>query len=214
LSFLFKKTGVLESQIDDFLDAVSEGAIVFKQGIASYLGNETDLFNERVEMIGKLESRADELRREIERHLYQQSLIPESRGDVLGLLETMDGVIDTAKATLTNFQVEQPELFPGMGKSWQSLADTAAEATEAVVLAARAFFRDPRAVHDNLHKVYFYEKEGDKIAQQLKREIFASDEDLSRKIHLRYFALNIDLVSDTAEDVADRLNIYTIKRMV
>ena len=48
----------------------------------------------------------------------------------------------------------------------------------------------------------------------MKREIFASDEDLSRKIHLRYFALNIDLVSDTAEDVADRLNIYTIKRMV
>jgi len=37
---------------------------------------------------------------------------------------------------------------------------------------------------------------------------------LSQKIHLRYFALHIDNVADRAENVADRLAIYTIKRSI
>ena len=150
----------------------------------------------------------------VEGHLYRHSLIPESRGDVLGLLETMDCVINTAKNTLSLFLVEHPEMVPELTREWRDLAETATHTAEAVVLAARAFFRDARGVSDHLRKVYFHEKEGDKIAMDLKRKIFDSDVDLVRKIHLRYFALNIDLVSDAAEDVADRLSIYAIKRTV
>ena len=51
-------------------------------------------------------------------------------------------------------------------------------------------------------------------ATPLKRNIFASDLDLAHKIHLRYFALNVELVSDRAEEVADRLAIYAIKRNI
>jgi hypothetical protein len=67
-------------------------------------------------------------------------------------------------------------------------------------------------VKNYLHKVYFHEKEADKISDRLKRRIFSSDLDLSRKIHLRYFALHVETISDHAEDVADRLGISTIKR--
>jgi uncharacterized protein Yka (UPF0111/DUF47 family) len=38
--------------------------------------------------------------------------------------------------------------------------------------------------------------------------------DLCRKMHIRNFVEDIDNVSDWAEDVADRLAIYTIKRTV
>ena len=154
------------------------------------------------------------MRRAVESQLYRYSLIPESRGDVLRLLETMDDVIDTAKNTLSLFLVERPEMIPELTKEWHDLTEAAARTAEAVVLAARAFFRDPRSVNDHLHKVHFHEKEGDNIAMDLKRKIFEADVDLSRKIHLRYFALNIDRVADAAEDVADRLSIYAIKRIV
>ena len=79
-------------------------------------------------------------------------------------------------------------------------------------MAARAFFRDVKVAKDHLHKVHFYEKEGDKTADRLKRKIFKLDIDLSRKFHLRYFAYNVDQLSDLAEEVADRLAIIVIKR--
>jgi uncharacterized protein Yka (UPF0111/DUF47 family) len=69
-------------------------------------------------------------------------------------------------------------------------------------------------VKDHLHKIYFYEKEADRIGNDIKRKAFEMDMELSKKIHVRYFTLRIQNVSDRAEDVADRLAIYTIKRTI
>ena len=88
------------------------------------------------------------------------------------------------------------------------------QAVESLVLASRAFFRNIAAVSDHMHKVMFYEKEADKVSTKLKRAIFASDLPLSHKVHLRDFVEHIDNVADRAEDVADRLTIYAIKRTV
>ena len=60
----------------------------------------------------------------------------------------------------------------------------------------------------------FFESEADKISTKLQRGIFASDLPLERKIHLRYFVERIDDVANKAEDVADTLQIYTIKRKI
>jgi len=211
---LFERTKELTTEIDDFLDAVSEGALVFQKGVGDYISGDIACFEERFAAISELENRADELRRTIESQLYRHSLIPESRGDVLDLLENTDDVINTAKNTMSLFMVERPEMVPELQQEWLDLAEAAAQTSEEVVLAARAFFRDPRSVNDHLHKVHFFEKEGDRIAMDLKRKIFETDLDLARKIHLRYFALNVDRVADAAEDVADRLSIYAIKRTI
>ena len=88
------------------------------------------------------------------------------------------------------------------------------EAVEAVTQASRAFFRNIDAVGDHNHKVMFYEKEADKKSTKLKRKIFLSNIDLAHKTHLRHFVENIDSVADWAEDVADRLTIYVIKRTI
>lgn len=211
---LIGKTIELTKQIDDFLDAISESALVFKSGVADYLSGDVERFEKSYAQIRELENRADELRRTVESDLYRHSLIPESRGDVLDLLERMDNVVDTAKMTLGLFLVERPEMIPELAGDWLALAEASSLTAEAAVLAARAFFRDPRTVNDHLHKIRFHEREGDRLAMELKRKIFQTDLELSRKIHLRYFALNVDRLSDAAEDVADRLSIYAIKRTV
>lgn len=214
MPFLFNQTRALVVQIDDFLDVVSEAVLIFQRGATEYIRGRIEEFEAHYEAVDAAERSADELKRGIERQLYRHSLIPESRGDVLGMLETMDDVTNHAKHTLGMFLVERPELLPGMESDWLALIDAAHDTAEAVILAARAFFRDPRTVNDHLHKVYFHEKEGDRLAMALKRKIFASDADLARKTHLRYFAMNVDRVADTAQAVADRLSISAIKRTV
>jgi uncharacterized protein Yka (UPF0111/DUF47 family) len=46
----------------------------------------------------------------------------------------------------------------------------------------------------------------------LKKQIFSSELGLAEKIHLREFVDHIDAIADQAEDVADRLTIYAVKR--
>ncbi len=214
MPFLFRNTKMLEAQIDEFMDAISQSTIVYKEAIDYYLAGDIEKFEERLLAIGKLESNADKVRRTVENQLYGQSLIPEHRGDVLSLLESMDNVIDTAKTTVTQFSVESPDIPEELNCEYSELAEKAANAAESIVRATRAFFRDITAVKDHLHKVYFYEKEADTASDKLKRHVFNLDIELSRKIHLRYFALSIDNLADRSEDVADKLSIYSIKREI
>jgi len=202
----------LVAQIEVFLDTVSQGAIVFHRGVSDYLSHSAADFQCRLEAIDELESRADNIRREVENQLYSNSLIPENRGDVLALLETLDDVIDTAKRTLCEFSVESPEIPAELNDGYRALAEASMHAAESAVLATRAFFRDVRSVKDHLHKVKFYEREADRIGEKVKRQVFGLPLDLSHKIHLRYFALHVGQLSDAAERVADRLAIYSIKR--
>ncbi len=214
MTILFRRTRALEAQIDQFLDAVSEGCLVFEQGIDDYLRHDQAAFDERLVAIAGFEGKADALRREVETRLYAESLIPDHRGDVLGLLENLDNVIDQAKRTLRQFEVEKPEVPEDLAPDFLALARACVQATEHLVDSSRAFFRDITGVRSHIHKVYFFEKEADRLADALKRKIFATDLDLARKNHLRYFCLHIETVSDKAEEVADRLAIYTIKRTI
>ncbi|HNU83146.1 MAG: DUF47 family protein [Acidobacteria bacterium] len=214
MSFLFRRTRALEAQIDQFLDTVSEGCLVFEQGVDDYLRGDREEFEERHKAIRILEAKADGLRREIETRLYVESLIPDHRGDVLGLLESLDNVIDQAKQTLAQFEVERPDVPESLAAEYTTLARVCVQSSQHLVDSCRAFFREITAVRDHLHKVYFFEKEADRLADALKRRVFSMDLDLARKIHLRYFCLHIEKVSDRAEEVADRLAIYTIKRTI
>ncbi len=204
----------LENQIDQFLDAVSQGLLVFLNGVKSYFDEDKEDFEHYLNEINKLEAEADKLRRSIENDLYTFSLIPENRGDVLALLEHLDNVIDSSKETLYQFDVEVPDIPLDFAGKFIKLAELSCNAGEEIVLAVRAFFKDIKSVRDHVHKVYFYEKEADRLGNHLKKDIFRTDMKLSRKIHLRYFATHVEKISDDAEDVADRLSIYTIKRMI
>ncbi|MEM7224391.1 MAG: DUF47 family protein [Pseudomonadota bacterium] len=212
---VFRRTKALEDQIDAFLDKISETAILFRRGVEIYLADgASDAFEEKLSQVNILESEADGLRREIETQLYAQTLIPESRGDVLGLLENLDSVLNLCEGTLWGFSIETPDIQPEFKEDFKVLTEQVVLAVESIVLASRAFFRNIEAVNDHMHKVMFYEKEADRVSTKLKRGIFKTDQPLANKVHQRDFAEQLDNIADRAEDVADRLAIYTIKRTV
>ncbi len=211
---LFRRSKNLEYEIDEFLGKLSESAILFKLAVKTYLREGcTDEFNEKLSEVNSLESSADVLRRRIENELYTHTLIPESRGDVLGLIETLDDVLNFFEGALWAIHIERPDIPPEFRPGFKKLTSMVVSSVDSLVLAARAFFHSPLAVNDYNHKVLLFEKEADKISSRLKQEIFGSDLDLAHKMHLRDFVEHIDNVADWAEDVADRLAIYAIKRM-
>ncbi len=211
---LLKISKILKAEIDDFLNLVSEGGILFGKAFETYLQGDMEEFENRLKVITEYERRADDLRLDIERQLYMKTLIPENRGDVLAILENTDDVIDNFKETLTKFSVEKPAIDEKFNDFFIELLHSTSESIEWLVRAIRAFFKDFSSVHDHIHKVAFYEHEADVAAVKLKRAIFNSDLSLSQKMHLRYFAENLESISDGAEAVSDRLAIYTIKREV
>ena len=212
---LFKRTSELEQKIDSFFDKFSETTVVYRLAIRAYLKEGlNDEFQDRLERVNTLESEADTLRRDIEKQLYTNTLIPDSRGDVLGLIETVDQLFSQLVSSLWAFSIEQPDIPKEYRVGYRKLTTMVVKAADELGLSGRAYFRNPYDVPAYNHKVMLYEKEADILSTSIKREIFSSSLELSQKLHLKSFVEQIDGVADMAEDIADRLSIYAIKRTV
>ena len=211
---LFKQTNELVMKIDNFLDLTAEANLHFVEGVKLYMEERFDDFEERLKQVSKTESKADSIRLDVESQLYTQTLIPESRGDVLGILESMDSIVDKFKSTMMEFSIECPDFPKDIKKNLIELTTPVSKSVENLVCAVRAYFYNITSVKDYLHQVKFFEGEADSLSEKILREIFKDEIDLSQKMHMRYFVYHIDTVADYAEDVANRLAIATIKRIV
>ena len=212
----FKHANKSIELIDAFLNTIDQGALIFKEGVRNYLYGNREAFVDNLKTLSALETDADILRRKIENILYTQSLMPQLRGDIMRLLEELDSIIDMAKKSLFQFDVEIPAIPVELNQDLLKLSELSASAIESVVPAARAYFRSPEEVKEKIHRVYLYEKEADKLADSIKRRVFQElpIPRLSEKFHLRYFTLHIETLSDAAQRAADLLSIMAIKRTV
>ncbi|TYB31476.1 MAG: DUF47 family protein [Candidatus Mcinerneyibacterium aminivorans] len=212
---LIKKTKIIESEIDLFLDNITKSALVFKEAIRDYSKGEKKDLKKRIEQISDLERQTDEVRREIKFKLYREMLIPDARGDVLGLLETMDDLVDIAKEVVVQIDIEKPEIFPEIEDKFLKLADYSSKAIESTSKAGNAYFRNITEVNNYINKVKFYETEADDVETEIKKIIFdKKDCELSKKIHLRDIIVRVAFLSDEAEEVCERIAVYSIKRNI
>lgn len=213
---LFSKANQSIELIDKFLNCVDQSLLLFKEGVKNYLYNNKENFNNDIIQLASCEVESDKLRREIEKTLFIQSLMPQIRGDIMRLLEELDNIIDQSKKNLFQFEVETPRIPADIIPDFVRLTQISVSAGESVVQAAKSYFTDPVSVNEKIHRVYFYEKEADLLADIIRRKIFREMVDLrlSEKFHLRYFTLHIENISDTAEKIADLLSIMAIKRII
>jgi hypothetical protein len=213
---LFKHANESIELIDEFLNTIDQGALIFKEGVKNYLLGNRDSFLDNLKTLSSLETEADITRRKIENILYTQSLMPQLRGDIMRLLEELDNIIDMAKKSLFQFDVEVPNIPTALNQDMIKLTELSCSAVESVVPAARAYFRSPEMIKERIHRVYLFEREADKLADAIKRKVFQElpIARLSEKFHLRYFTLHIETLSDAAQRAADLLSIMAIKRNI
>jgi len=210
---ILKKRLDIGRQFDVFLDKVSEAGLLFKAGVDAFLSEDIESFENKINDIIETEHEGDALRRNLEETLYTKTLIPESRGDVLELLESLDALLDRFKGALWKFNIERPQLIKEYNDDFRELTSFVVEAVEATVRSSRAFFKASSSVTDHIHKVPYWESQSDKIASKIQQTIFRQEGlTLSEKLQLRDFVKHIDKIADRAEDVSDKLRIFVIKR--
>lgn len=199
--------------IDEYFNNVELGILNFKQGVNHYLDGNVTEFENNLNKIIELEETSDAIIRKIENDFYVHSLMPNHSSDILNLLERIDDIIDKVKDNVSQFDVEAPYFPEDIKNDFSKLVSLSVKSAENVVPAARVFFTSPDLVKDKLQKVIFYERETDKLATSIKRKLFKEMDflKLSEKIHLRYFTLHIEEVSDKAKIVAKMLASLVIK---
>ena len=209
-----KKANKLVEDIDRYFDLMDQSVLVFKEGVRNYLYSNTNGFNENLMKMSALDSESSVLRREIENALYTQTALVRSRADIMRLFEKTRNITDILNESLFQFEIETPFIPSELNQEFMKLTEFSTLAVEAVVPAAKAYFRTPDLGPDKISRAYFYEKEAVKYSQTIKRNVFHNMPalKLSEKFHLRYFALHIENLAKAAEIVADQLAVMAIRR--
>ena len=170
--------------------------------------------NERIKKVSMLEGQADNIRREVQVLLYREALFPDSRGDILGLLESIDRLANGAESAaymIRTHNLTIPSKFVSMVSE---LAELCSRTVELVVQADERLYENFSTCLELIGRVNELESEADHKERELIEAIFTSDLQNMEKLVLRDFVMRLATIADRAENVGDRLRIVVAKRGV
>lgn len=209
----FRKQARIERGFEEFLGCIQRCIEIFSTGMLSCLEHGPgESFERSAELVDRAESEADKLRKEIEQVLYANELLPDSRGDMLNLLESCDKIANRIESVIRNLclrRVAVPDEIKGDLKEMLVPVQTA---VETLLTAVRLLFTDPASARPAIHDVERLETECDRIQHDTVRTVYRMELDLAHKMQLEATIHDIGSIADRAEAVSNVLQIVAIKR--
>jgi len=213
--FLFKKEQQVEQLIYRYLDNLKFTQENFLKGMNVYFekgfGGDFDFL---IEQTHKGESKADDIRNEIATMMYAKALIPESRGDILGLLEAIDQVPGLFQLILYMIQNQKLNTPDFLALDIKELIQVSVECCDLVIRQVEALFKKLEDVRSLVLTIDHNESHCDHIERRIITKIFDSDLDPFQKLQLKEMVIQLGEISDQADRVSRYISILSIKRRV
>ena len=136
----------IQVKLEQYLDALWQIACRLREALVAYLDQDEQAFTDLLEAINALESRLDGIRRDVEMEIYGRRLLPDTRDDVLRLLENIDKIPDRIQSVTRNLQLQNVELPSLLKADLRQLSDHVVEAIQVLTKITYAFLNKPAEV--------------------------------------------------------------------
>jgi len=211
VNIFFKKQHKIQEEINRYLLRLEDIMFAYREAFKAYLAGEAS-FKKRVARINSLENELDIHRRSIQLSMYEHSLMPDSREDILHLLDALDALPNILEHSIFDIRTEKPEIPSTLHAQFNLLIEKVQLVVKSLVKATWALFTDLRFVRQAAFETGRQESEADHLEFELLENIFSLDLRLSHKLQLKKIVRDISEVSDLGEDAAEILLIIAVKR--
>ena len=213
--FLFKKERQLETLIYSYLENlgiiqnhfIKAMNICLKEGVS-------DDFSYCMDQTHKFESRADDLRDEINELMYSRALIPESREDVMALLERVDEIPRSFEQILNMIRTQMITFPEFLVLDIQELIRISMESCDMMAKQIDVMLKKKEGIRTLMSTIDQNESHCDHIERRIITKLFESDLEPFLKLQLKEMVIVMGEISDQADRVSKRVNIMTMKRRV
>lgn len=213
MHFFGKKELKIIKLFEEHLEAV-ETTVKEMLRLIGNVGSERDEIMKMAENVRSAESKADALRREMESEMYLGAFLPNFRGDLLGIVESIDVVANKAEVVADEIDLQKMRIPGELIDDLLKLSDMSLKTFQATAEAARLMFTDLEKSNEYVALAEEKEHEGDQIERTLIRRLFDLEMDLAEKILLKKLIKKISDIADHSENVSDRIQIVIFKRRV
>jgi len=205
-----KKERHAEDLIKRHIVLVGEAVEALQKAIDGYCIGCVE-FDQLVDVVHDREHEADQVRREVEMTLYDGAFMPMERGDYVALVERIDKIANGSEAAAEFMLLTHPELDEQTKTHLQAIVEATVRSYRHI-LEMHDGFEDGRVVLELAHKVEEEEQAVDRLFATAVRQLFDSELDLARKIHLKMLLDRIAAISNRVEDASDRFSVMVSKR--
>jgi len=214
--FLFKKEQSIQKLIFEYLDTMKLCQDSFLKALQTCLLNGTlcENFDFFIKQTHKFESKADDINDEINNLMYGKALIPDSRGDIMTLIEAMDAIPDLFERILYMVQTQRLTVPEFLVEDIRDLVRISLECCDLLARQATALLKKTEGIRSLLNTIDTNESHCDHIERRIITKIFESDIDPLQKLQIKDLIVEIGDISDEAEKVSRRINIISMKRRV
>ena len=212
-SLLWSKETELEEMMVQHLELVTKTIDKFGEGMTIWVEEgDLDKANELAFETHKLEGKADDKRREIEKKLIGGALLARSRSEMLDLIERTDKLANAGEASM-DFTLLQQIRVPEQLKSLAlQIVEETLQIAQDVKLGLSSFFNGKENALECATKIEKREGEIDDLERDFIKKLFKMDMELAEKILLRQYLENLVEISDRAEDLSDDIEILVATR--
>jgi predicted phosphate transport protein (TIGR00153 family) len=215
LSFLFRKQRQIETLIYSYLDSLRMTQTRFSEALGLCLDHSTDgTFTFLTEQTHKFESKADDIREEITTLMYGKALLPESRGDIMRLLEEVDVIPRVFERVLYMIKMQKLSIPDFIVPDIEKLVSVSLASFDLTLKQIENFLKRHREIRALVATIDYNESECDHIQRRIITKVFDSDLDPFLKMQLKELISCIGEISDQADRVSKRVNIISMKRRV
>lgn len=211
----FKKQRQIESLIYSYLEDLKLSQQHFSEAFNICLENGIcGDFDFQTDLTHKFESKADDTREEIKTLMYGKALLPESRGDIMGLLEAMDEVPHLFESVLYMIKTQKLVIPQFLILDIKELLGVCLESCDLMLKQVETLFKRSEGIRAYVSKIDHIESHGDHIERRIITEIFDSEIDPFQKLQLKEMVVSIGEIPDQVDRISRRVNIISMKRRV
>ena len=213
--FLFKKEQQLESLITQYLENLTRTQEHFVKAMDTCLDQGLcGEFAFLIEQTHKFESKADEIRDEINYLMYSRALIPESREDIMSLIEQVEVIPRIFELILHLIRTQKLKIPDFIMLDVKDLIRISVECCELMTRQIDLMLKNRQGIRALVSTIDHNESHCDHIERSLMLKVFESDMELVHKLQLKELIIAMGEISDQADRISKRVNILTLKRRV
>lgn len=215
MKFLFRKQRQVQILIKRYLEHLCLVQQTFSQAINSCLdGDASDDFMVLVDKAHRYESKADDVREEIKMLMYSKVLLPESRGDIMGLLESIDSIPHTLEIILNMILTQKLAIPDLIADDVREMVSLSMGTCDLMIQQVEDLFQRGSRIPELLDVIDEKESQCDVIERQIITTLFDSDIDPFQKLQLKELVVLVGDITDQIDRVSKRINIISLKRRV
>ncbi|MGB9497004.1 MAG: TIGR00153 family protein [Dissulfuribacterales bacterium] len=194
-------------------DKVKECTRLFREAVVCHIGQECKRFDLLTEQVARLESEADDIKRNIRNHLPRGILMPVDKFEFFDYLREQDKVLDEVEEALfwLSFRPEgiPAELAADIHDLIEAVIPPIEKLPELVTLA-REYFKSRSEkqrtrMKSLIRDIRQHEREADHLERELKFKIFTTIKDALVVYHLVRLVEHIGAIADHAQNASDRM---------